>query len=514
MGHCKICCADKMIVGRWYKLVTYAVGYGVPYNYTVTYSAAGENVVLLHDTLYVKSAGAFTVSCMDMYGNTDSKTIQAIGKPTISRTPHSITPTDWADFQSKVTAAGANALISVQTGEYVFALTDTAYTLPAGTVVDFQDSTIRIEPTATTYTGFQIVNDHCGIKNANFVGNMLNDTSYSDQCKTISVLSGDYAELENITFDGLPGFNITIGTWPSFWRFLPDSSASRWEAANNTSGYIGNDGNVIASTGAWTMSEPAGIITTPDRSYYVGHSNMWIPSTVRLYDIAFYDSGMAFLELRKDQQYYRKYYYPEGAAYVRYCVWQDNAPENHTGRDDVCVMRMMAGNAEHQQCLSVREAYIDNIVYANHASGGLSIVGGCEDIHINRMVARGNGWQNGWAFDAEDGWNSMLGVVVTHSYFDKGAIVLHGCQGATLMSCISNSVGLSSCVHFPTMINALVGALHVWDLRGCATLINTYCSGVTNDTGYEATYIFGARTAEENTSMRSRINWMLTIAGH
>ena len=123
MGHCKICCADKMIVGRWYKLVTYAVGYGVPYNYTVNYSTESDNITLLHDTLYVKSSGAFTVSCIDMYGNTDSKTVQAIGKPTISRTPHSITPTDWDDFQSNVTAAGANALISVQTGEYVFALT-------------------------------------------------------------------------------------------------------------------------------------------------------------------------------------------------------------------------------------------------------------------------------------------------------------------------------------------------------------------------------------------------------
>ena len=99
MGHCKICCANKMIVGRWYKLVTYAVGYGVPYNYTVTYSAAGENVVLLHDTLYVKSAGAFTVSCMDMYGNTDSKAITAIDKPSVDRTEYTITPSSWSNFQ-------------------------------------------------------------------------------------------------------------------------------------------------------------------------------------------------------------------------------------------------------------------------------------------------------------------------------------------------------------------------------------------------------------------------------
>lgn len=514
MGHCKICCADKMIVGRWYKLVTYAVGYGVPYNYTVTYSVAGENVVLLHDTLYVKSAGAFTVSCMDMYGNTDSKAITAIDKPSVNRTEYTITPSSWSNFQEQVSAIGEYALIHVTPGEYAFELTATPFDIPEGTEIDFGGSYVKVTSSETTYSGFRIVHDFCGLKNASFIGNMLNDNTYTDPCNVLSIIGGDYAEIENIVFDKLAGFNFTIGTWPNFWDFLPSSSASRWVESNNVNGYIGDNGSVVSSTEAWTMAEASPIINTPDRSFYVGQSNMWIPSTVRLFDIAFYDADMALIELRKNCQYFRKYAYPENAAYVRYCIWQDNAPTNHSGRDDVCIMRMMAGNSEFKNCLSPRDVYISNVVVKNHASGGLSIVGSCEDIHIDRMVARGNGWKNGWAFDAEDGWNSMLGIVVTHSYFDKGAIVLHGCQGATLMSCISGSVTLNNSIHFPTIINDLIGALYVRDLRGCATLANTYCSGVTNDTGYEATYIFGPRAAEENTSMRSRINWMLAIAGY
>lgn len=505
MGHCKICCADQMVVGRWYKLVTYAVGHDVPFNYTVNYSTDSDNVTLLHDTLYIKTAEPFTVSCQDMYGNTDSKLITPINLPTVERTEHEITPTDWADFQTQVTAIGENALIRLPLGNYTFDLTESPFTLPAGTVIDFQSSTVKITSSVTTYAGFRIAYDYCGIRNAYFVGDMQGDTSYVNQSTVISLISGDFAELDNLTFDGLAGFNLTVGTWPNFWHFQPGYTQSRWVAEQNVAGCIGEDGSVVETEGAWTMAEPAEIITTPDRSFYVGHSNMWLPSSARLFDIAFYDSGMNLLELRTDQQFFRKYYYPEDAAYVRYCMWQEGAPSNLSGRDDVCVMRMMAGNGEYQQCLSVREAYISDIVYKNHASGGLSIVGQCEDIHIDRMVAKGNGWSNLWAFDAEDGWNAMLGVVVSHSYFAQGEVILHGCQGVSLVSCICGGVTLNSNVHFPTVLNCLCRTLYSYGLRGCATVVNSYLVRVDDTEGNGAVYRFGDRTADENTYIRNQI---------
>lgn len=509
MGHCKICCADQMIVGRWYKLITYAVGYDVPYNYTVNYSTSSGNITLLHDTLYIKEVGEFTVSCVDMYGNSDTKTITAIEKPAIERAEYTINPTDWLDFQMKVTEIGSNALIHVSKGEYAFELTNMPYTLPSGTVIDFQNSIINITSEVTTYTGFRIVHDHCGIKNASFVGNMLNDKTYVNTSTVVSIISGDFVDIENLTFDSLAGFNLTVGAWPSFWHFKPTHKASRWSASDNVNGYIGVDGNVVSTTEAWTMGSAVAVVDTPDRSYYVGHSNMWMPSVVRLYDIAFYDSDMNFLELHKDQQYFRKYYYPENAAYVRYCVWQESAPVDHSGRDDVCIMRMMAGNAEYQQCLSVRETWISNIVYKNHASGGISIVGQCEDIHIDRMLAKGNGWSNGWAFDAEDGWNSMLGIVVSHSYFAQGSIILHGCQGVSFISCIEGRVTLNSNVHFPTLINTLNGTIYSYGTRGCATIINSYINRIEDTEGNGTVYEFGSRTLAENSDMRNSIAWYI-----
>ena len=63
---CKIWCADKMVVGRWYKLVCFEVGHGVPWNYTYTFTCDADNVLLAHDTVYIKSPGKFTVNVEDM----------------------------------------------------------------------------------------------------------------------------------------------------------------------------------------------------------------------------------------------------------------------------------------------------------------------------------------------------------------------------------------------------------------------------------------------------------------
>lgn len=505
MGRCKICCADEMIVGRWYKLITHAVGHGVPYNYTVNYSTEAENVVLLHDTVYIKETGAFTVSCVDQYGNKDTKTITAIEKPSIERTEYTITPTSWSDFQAQVTAIGENALIHVTKGEYAFELTESSYILPAGTVIDFGGSTINVTSAVTTYGGLKIYYDFCGIKNGKFVGNMLNDESYVNASTFISVISGKYAEVENLTFDGMAGFNLTVGAWPSYWSFQPYYKNSRWDDSVNYNGYIADDGSLTASAEAWTMTEAAEIITTPDRSYYVGRSNMNIPSYVRLFDIAFYDADMKLLELKKDCQYYRAYYYPENAAYVRYCIWQEEEPVNAQPRDDVCIMRMFGGDDTVQTALSVDEAYIANIAYKNHASGGISITGKCEELHIDRMLAKDNGWSNHWAFDAEDGWNSMLGVVVTHSYFAMGDVVLHGCQGVSMISCICGSVSFKSTVHFPTIINSLMHTVYGYSLRGCGTIINSYYYRKEDSEGYGSVYTFGDRTVEENKAMRNQM---------
>ena len=165
--NCKIFCADTMIVGRWYKLVTYPKGTynssdyaGPPYRYTVNYSCSDTNVTLLYDSVYIKSAGEFTVSVVDMYGNTDSKTISAIKEPKIKRTFYTIVPTDWDDFKEKADECGTYAYIRVPKGEYSFDFTETPYDVKEGTIIDFLYSTVSLTTSVTKPDGFGFLGDY------------------------------------------------------------------------------------------------------------------------------------------------------------------------------------------------------------------------------------------------------------------------------------------------------------------------------------------------------------------
>lgn len=507
MSRCKILCADEMIVGRWYKLVTYPVGTDVITNYWVKYSCENINVFLLHDTVYIKGTGTFTVYCTDMYGHTDTKTINAIEEPTIERTEYTITPTSWENLQEQVNAIGENAYVSISKGEYAFDLTETNYDLPSGVVLDFNNSKITVSSSVETYKGFRFLGNFNGIKNATFKGvDMGSDSSFTEACTLLNIYAGNYHKVEKLKFEDVAGFNIVLGTWNRWMYTKPNSTSSQWKATNTANGYIDNSGNVVESTESWCTSEMVECIETSDRSYGVGQSGMWIPTTVRLYDIAFYDTDGNFIELRKDQQYFRKYYYPENAKYVRYCIYQTNEPTEHTEADDYCIMRMMMGNSTVEEYPCVKECMIDNIVHKNHMSGGFSMVGISQDTHINRMLAPNNGWANAWAFDIEDNWNSALACVVSHSYFGNGIVFLHGIQGVTILSTIMARTYLKNNIHFPTFINSIAGALCTDGTRGNAVAINSYFSDFVDNEGYGNMYSFGEIDSDEANRMRTKIN--------
>lgn len=110
---CKICCADEMIVGRWYKIITYPIGFNqnqdgtlidtdFPYKYTANYTCNSNLVTLIHDSIYIKNTGQFTLKSVDMYGNTDTKIINAIEAPTITRTKIAMTPSSWSDLKNNI----------------------------------------------------------------------------------------------------------------------------------------------------------------------------------------------------------------------------------------------------------------------------------------------------------------------------------------------------------------------------------------------------------------------------
>ena len=502
-NHIAICCASEMIVGRWYKLITfpgYDAGLDSIKDYTVTYVCDDDCVMLLHDTVYIKTAGAsFTVTATDMNGYTATKIIQTIEEPTIERTSHSITPVDWEDLRAKIAEFGESAYINISEGEYTFSLTDTAIALPYGTVLDFCNSTVKItsELQNVAYIGFCIVDDYCGILNANFVGDdvgkgstyqasMESNTVY-EKCGLIKVFAGDYCKIQNVTFGGLPGFNFSAGVWLN-------PTGSRWRATNNYNGYIADDGTIVPDTSAWTMTDMVNINSTADRGYTVGVIG-WgygpVIGSARLYDIAFYDSDGNVIRVERDHQFYRRYYYPEDAAYVRYGMWVAEEPTELTGYDYNCIMAMWGGSAYTTKCGNVKELLVDNVSYTDHASGAFSGTGWLEDIHINRTKAIGDGWLNNWCFDFEDGWEAMVNGVVSHSVL-TGQCVAHSIQGVTFLSCVLGSLILATRCYFATVINSIATNAQLRSTRGCVTTINSYTGTESIESDSGGMHKFGA----------------------
>lgn len=519
--HIAICCADEMIVGRWYKIITfpaYDSGLDAIRDYTVNYTCTDDCVLLCHDTVYVKKASeSFTITATDMNGYTTSKTVKTIEDPNVERTVYEYIPTDWEDLRTKISDCGENSYISIPYGEYTFNLTDTAISLPYGAIIDFNESKVNIttELENIAYSGFCITEDFSGVVNANFIGidvgkgstyhETMSDNTVYEKCGMIIIYAGDYCKVQNLSFADLAGFNFSVGTWLK-------SSRSRWRATNNYNGYIADDGTLASETTAWTMAEMVEIHTTTDRGYTVGVIG-WgygpVIGSSRVYDIAFYDSEKNVIQVERDHQFYRKYYYPENAVYVRYGVWRTTEPQELTGYDYDCIMAMWGGSKYTDKCGNVKELLIDNISYKNHASGAFSGTGWLEDIHINRMKAIGDGWLNNWCFDFEDGWEAMINGVVSHSVL-SGQCVAHSIQGITFLSCVLGPLILATRCYFATVINSLAINSQLRSTRGCVTTINSYTGAETVNSDSGGMHKFGVIDSEIATEIRTECLKRLT----
>lgn len=500
---CKICCADEMIVGRWYKIIAYPRFY-TPLQYWCKYTCNNENVMLIHDTIYIKDEGNFTINCIDQYGNTDSKTIKAIKNPfnSINREYYEYTPTSWEDFKSFVTQCGEDSYISIPKNIYNFELTNENYSIPKGTIIDFNFSTINISHTeqveyaedGTTiktpihYKCFKIDSDYSGLINVKIYGS--NDMygkkdEYSDNCYTIELANAENSIIKNIQFKNVCGFNFLIYSDMDYVTIKPTIGHGRWYDKNNYNGYIDKTtGNLISNNKCWCMKEYSELPICDNNTFVVGCSNVWIPTNVRLYNIAFYDAEGNFIELLEDCQYYREYQYPINAVYYKLGIYQEEEPKNKQPRDDVCVMRIFPCNMN-------KDCIIENINCISSATGVVNVVGGNQDLHINKIIQPNNGWKYGWSFDIEDSWNSCLNCVISNSFI-LGNSVHHGVQGWSGVNCILQSAVFHNNIHFPTLINSYLNSANLNGVRCNFTNINSTVKNVNinNDMPIE-NYMFG-----------------------
>lgn len=500
---CKICCADEMVVGRWYKIIAYPRFY-IPTQYWCKYTCEDDNVVLIHDTVYIKSEGDFTINCIDQYGNTDSKTIKAINNPfnDIDRTYYEYIPTSWDDFKTFVTQCGENSYISIPKDNYNFEFTNESYSIPKGTIIDFNFSTINIShteqveyeedgttvKTSILYKGFKIDSDYSGLINVKIYGSddMYGKIEeYNGYCGTLDLTSSSYGLIKNIEFKNVCGFNFTVGEYPDCWAIKPSIYYGRWKDDNNYNGYIDKTtGELVSDTSCWCMENYSEFPICEDRYFIVGRADLWLPTSVRLYNISFYDSDGNFIELWEDCQYYRRYQYPENAVYYRLGIYQDFEPKNAQPRDDVCIMRIFS-------CKPCSDCLIENVKCISSATGVMNIVSAIQDSHINKIIQPRDGWKYGWSFDIEDSWHSCINSVISNSFI-LGTSVFHAVQGLSIINSIFDYSTFPSCIHFPTIINSYMSTARLNAVRCNFTSINSTINTISNNNDVSITaYVFG-----------------------
>lgn len=467
-----LCCADEMIVGRWYKLVGMPVGYGVSYNYKTTFSIDNDDIAcLLFDTLYIKKTGSLTITVTDQYGNTDSKSVSLIEEPTVERTEYTISPATWEDFKTQVDACGEYSYINITQGDYHYTISDVGYSIPKGTVIDFNKSNIYVSTEVNKCRMFLIYYDFIEIRNANIINDCADDWEHGDQSQLISVYNGYMCKLEHLYFKNAIGFNIGIGTWGQNLKFTPYSD-SLWHTNNMFYGYLNDSGELVESEGAYSSNNIRTITDNPERTYLMGKRDLWIPTTARVYDVAFYDSDENFIELRKNQQFYRKYKLPDNALYWRCTVYQDTEPTLNVAGDDYCIFRMYGESYSTGCCVSCVELYANDIIADGNESGVISVVGHNQDCHYNKIRCDDIGSVNPWSFDVEDAWNGTCGMVISHSAFRDGRVYSHGAQGLTLLSSIANWIVINSNPYSITAINSAIKIAYTYSIRNFVALAN------------------------------------------
>ena len=500
-----IMCPDEVIVGRWYNIRTFS-GKASDTTFVKVYSNTNK-VFIANDSIYVKYPGLFILEFTDSEGNHCEKSVEAIELKVQEYEELEVCPTSWDELVSLVETANNTGYVRLKfvKSDYTFTIGSDPIELYNSVMIDFNGSSIylNIEEGVTTYNAFRITGDNCGIKNGYI--KLEGTTEANSDSNFIKVVNGKYCEIMNLDFRNMVGKNIIIGEMCDLNTFQPTSTTGMWTVDNYIEGRIADDGIVSQynENGMFSMNQPQSILETDDNGYAVGHTNMIVPTKVPLYDIAFYDENNTFIEIRKEQQYFKKYYYPEGAKYFRICACFGNALPSNDPINNDCIMRLLGGNSNVNYYPFVQECMIDNIYYFDHQCGGLTIAGACENLHINRLLANGEGTVDILAFNSIDAKNAIIGVTITHSYFGVGTVHINGIYGISYISNISGDIQLYNNVYSASIINSYTYVITLEDITRYCTLINSYYTSITTR-GYQTPHLslndVGKEVAESDRS--------------
>lgn len=309
--------------------------------------------------------------------------------------------------------------------------------IPSDLIVDFSESTINIEPTDQSLTGYNMItfgrNGTCKnskLINAKIVGDLKTHTNnaendLSEHCVNVSFWDSENCGLENCDLSYSPGFNIQpIVKIKDISKDMKPIYGTRTEQ-----GKFDDQGNTIEANKWWRTTEYIDISTLKDH-FEIGNPEGYQGYTAlaaRLYDICFYDVNKNFIsKLEYCLQFYR-YKLPDNAHYCKISFNQTNQPSGNIGgsyssSDTVAVIYTQT---EPYKCF-IRNCYIHH----NHDLG-IAMTGGKRWLLENNTFSN-NGYHYDFAVNAdidyEDGWDSCNGDIIRNNTFNsnKGIVLLSG----------------------------------------------------------------------------------------
>lgn len=317
-------------------------------------------------------------------------------------------------------------------GTYLVTPTAGSIYLPTNMIIDFNDSTINIEPSILTKSGYKmfILTNAVNTKltRAHVYGERASTTVSESVEGCISLLIEDCLQsgIDSCTFNNSPGFNVITGTRQnmSFGKTTTNISIikNNFEPGNiNDAGKIDNS----ITTNYYRNSQFLSINGLGEY-YLLGYTqgyNGYPYLRSRLYSIHFYDENYQHIVSQMYNLQFYNYPKPSNAKYAKVVIYQESLPTS--GDSD------FGGAVAFIRTIGMpRDCYIKNCTFENNFSTGLALCGGQGWTIDGNKFSNNGGRMPGCDIDWEDGWEHMVGDVLKNNNFNSPSGVIFSAGGS------------------------------------------------------------------------------------
>ncbi|WP_078432598.1 chitobiase/beta-hexosaminidase C-terminal domain-containing protein [Metabacillus halosaccharovorans] len=292
---------------------------------------------------------------------------------------------------------------------------------PSDMIIDFSDSILNIEPSKLTTSGYRMFYftelKNTKLMKAHIYGERDSTTIQDSVEGCISILIDDCLNTgyESCTFSKSPGFNVITGTLANrnIGKITKSISVSRF---NFEPGNIDENGNIDNSkTTNFFRYNQYMDVSGLGEYYLLGYSQGYhgYPHLrSRLYSIHFYNENFTHIESQMYNLQFYNYPKPPNAKYAKIVIYQEAPPSS--GDTDfngaVAFIRTFG---------MPRNCYIKNCTFEGNFSTGLAMCGGQNWLIEGNTFSNNGGRMPGCDIDWEDGWEHMVGDIISENTFNS-----------------------------------------------------------------------------------------------